>query len=112
MERDRLARERVAAERERAVERAGREFVRLSAELGSGVGEGVRAGRLRAELSDPDRATCCGAPLDGSGRDGTDRKYVERHKRGISSLGLPPSPVCSAASSADYQARKAGRTEG
>ena len=101
MERDRRARERVAVERERAVERAGEEFVRLSGVPGSGVGEDGRGALTRRELEDPDRAGCCGAPLDlGLEPEGSSR-YKERHRRGVSSLGLPPSPVCEWALEAD-----------
>ena len=51
-----------------------------------------RAERLRRELSADDRAGCCGAPLAADTE--PSGKYTERHRRGLPSVGLPPSPAC------------------
>ena len=101
-ERDRQARARVEAEKEQSLSRvrAARERWEHEEQIARNAPRpaGIRAERLRAELGSADRAECCGAPMSGLEPNGVPSgKYVERHRRGIPTLGMPPSPACETA---------------
>ena len=67
---------------------------------------------IAAELADPARADCCGAPL---GEPEVSAKYCDRHRFGIKRLGVEPSPICEwarrcgAACSRAWRVRNFGR---
>ena len=101
-ERDRQARARVVAEKEQSLNRVrqARERWEIEEQLAKEASrpEGIRAERLRKELAAEGRAECCGAPMSGLEPNGVPSgKYVERHRRGIPTLGMPPSPACETA---------------
>ena len=97
-ERDRQARERVEAERERSLVRtrdAADRWAVAEQIKADAPPRGTRAERLQRELTTEGRAGCCGAPLAADTE--PSGKYTERHRRGLPSVGLPPSPACPAA---------------
>ena len=72
---------------------------------GTGTAGWGAGGASAEELAADGRAGCCGAPLSNEGSGSG--KYRERHRRGIPSIGMAPSPVCEAALVAERRSKKA-----